>query len=689
MREHDRGGGIDSPTHARGILVRLLRGARGRGGDANAAPRRSFLGRLARDARGNTLAIIGAALVPLAGMIGSGVDMSRAYMAKTRLQSACDAAALAGRRVMQNDTLDTTVTAEATRFFNFNFPQHLYNTPTFTPSVTRPAIGTVRVTASTTIPTSIMKIFGFTSLPLNVTCDASLNFVNTDIMLVLDTTGSMDNDINDNFTNNNSARKITALRDAVMALYDQLAPTQTQLAAAGMRLRYGMVPYSSTVNVGALIRSANSAFLADSVTYQSRVANYNTQNSNSSSIGPYWEYYTTTAPYYTLTLSQASSITQPNCLNFMKNIAFPGFAATPTNPTSGGPAPATTMVASFPHDGVATQGGTTGEWGFTGAPDTSGTNESCRRKRTDTTTTYNYVYTDDTYRPVTFDTSQYKMGNAVTLASADNGSTPAAGSYSAQALPPLATNESDTTSTWNGCIEERDTVSTITAASGFSIPAGAFDLNINLVPNSPETRWRPMWADVVHRRTAGSTSATTGTSMAGAACPKAASRLTSWTRAAMQTYVNALNPEGNTYHDIGMIWGARMLSSGGIFADSPDNFAGMPVSRHIIFMTDGQLAPACNSYTAYGVEQNDIRVTGASSCPNQYDRHLQRFKMICNAAKSMNISIWVIAFGTSLSSDMQQCASNSNQASTAADRNALIARFQQIGSQIGALRLTQ
>ena len=46
----------------------------------------------------------------------------------------------------------------------------------------------------------------------------------------------------------------------------------------------------------------------------------------------------------------------------------------------------------------------------------------------------------------------------------------------------------------------------------------------------------------------------------------------------MQTYVNALKPTGNTYHDIGMIWGARMISSGGIFADSPDKFNGMPVS---------------------------------------------------------------------------------------------------------------
>ena len=51
---------------------------------------RGFLSRLVRDSRGNTLAIVGAALIPLTAMIGSGVDMSRAYMAKTRLQMACE-----------------------------------------------------------------------------------------------------------------------------------------------------------------------------------------------------------------------------------------------------------------------------------------------------------------------------------------------------------------------------------------------------------------------------------------------------------------------------------------------------------------------------------------------------------------------------------------------------------------------
>ncbi len=159
----------------------------------------------------------------------------------------------------------------------------------------------------------------------------------------------------------------------------------------------------------------------------------------------------------------------------------------------------------------------------------------------------------------------------------------------------------------------------------------------------------------------------------------------------MQSYVNSLLPTGNTYHDTGMIWGARMISNAGIFADSPDLFNGMPVARHIIFMSDGQMDTDRNVYSLYGVERYDERVSGQSN-PSESElnsRHMQRFKMICNAAKSMNVSIWVIAFGTTLSSEMQECASNSNQASTIGSRDELIARFRQIGSNIGALRLTQ
>ena len=50
---------------------------------------------LLTDTKGNTLAIFAAALVPLVAMIGSGLDLSFAYMAKAKLQNACDAAVLA------------------------------------------------------------------------------------------------------------------------------------------------------------------------------------------------------------------------------------------------------------------------------------------------------------------------------------------------------------------------------------------------------------------------------------------------------------------------------------------------------------------------------------------------------------------------------------------------------------------
>jgi Flp pilus assembly protein TadG len=654
----------------------------------------AFLTRLRHDIGGNTLAIVAAALVPLTAMIGSGIDMSRAYMAKTRMQSACDAAALAGRRVMQNDTLNATVTNEATRFFRYNFPIGLYQTASFNPVVTRPSAGTVRVTASTTIPTAIMRIFGFTSLPIDVTCDASLSYVNTDVMLVLDTTGSMDEDVNGNSTWNSADKKITGLRNAVMALYDELAPVQTQLQNAGLRLRYGIVPYSSTVNVGHLIAAVNPDYIVDSAEYQSRVARY--------------EQLTYVGDPETTTGSQTypSSISQSNCDRYGRNVSFTGF--TPSATTGGGPAPSPSWTRSYSNNESA---GT--DWGWSGAGDTAGDNRSCRRHFTQIDTSYEtrYRWSQTILRPEMVDVSSFKLGGAIQLADTgdtlsewdgnvtNDGYVATPGTYDAHELATATTGGNHITSSshsWNGCIIERETVSTINASSGYAIPTGALDLNINLIPDpdDDETRWRPFFPQATWRRAAGTATASTGTQISTQdvgfwACPTEARRLQAFNRGEMQSYVTQLQPVGGTYHDIGLIWGARMISNGGIFADSPDVFNGMPVARHLVFMTDGQLAPNCNSYTAYGIEQNDERITDSSSCSGQYERHLQRFRMMCNAIKGMNVSVWVIAFGTTLSADMASCASNANQASTASSQTALIQRFREIGSNIGALRLTQ
>jgi len=634
-----------------------------------------LLARLLHDHKGNVLAIVGAGLVPLTIMIGSGVDLSRAYMAKSKMQSACDAASLAARRVMKNDSLNDTVRDTGQEFFTFNFPQGQYGAQAFTPVITKPEAGVIRVNASTAIPTAIMRLFGFETLPVAVSCDASLNFVNTDIVLVLDVTASMAQTVD-------GTPKINALQDAVMALYDELAPIQTQLAAQGLRLRYGIVPYSSTVNVGRLIYGQNPSYMRSETTATSRKARFTkpvyVQDGKTTTMG--WEV-------------SPSLLTNNQCKAYVEASDVNG----------GGPAPKATTVTKY--QGTSSNPGyvQSENRGWSGAPNGS----SCRRWKIVETSTYKTEYEFDSwvYTNANYDVTDFvKPGGTMALAASTAGTVGKAGDYQFQELP-ILTGKSTNPISWNGCIEERDTVSSIDGGTNLTIPSGAHDLNINLIPNSEETRWRPMVPELIYPRSSGSTSSTsttgpiTGDGEAFFACPSEARRLAVWDRTALNTYITGLQTIGGTYHDIGMIWGARLSSTGGIFGDGCEVFNGMPCNRHIIFMTDGDQTAYCNVYSAYGVERNDMRIRGSSGCTSTSDtnsivknlvsRHEQRFRMACNAAKNMNTSVWVIGFDTALNSNLTGCASSPGQADTAANRTALIAKFREIGNQIGALRLTQ
>lgn len=101
------------------------------------------------------------------------------------------------------------------------------------------------------------------------------------------------------------------------------------------------------------------------------------------------------------------------------------------------------------------------------------------------------------------------------------------------------------------------------------------------------------------------------------------------------------------------------------------------------------MAPNPNSYTAYGVEYIDQRVTGTAATTNQKANHIQRLKMVCQAAKTKGVSIWVIAFASALDASLSECASSAAQASTSSSQADLINRFTEIGKNIGSLRLTQ
>ena len=138
---------------------------------------RGFIRRLYRDDRGNAMMIMAASIAVLVAFAGCAIDGARLYLVNTRLQQACDAGVLAGRKTMvdtslTNTTLDSTATAAANSFFTNNFRAGWFgsNNVTFTPSKTSQA--QVAGTATATVPMTIMKFWGISSYNVAVSCQA-------------------------------------------------------------------------------------------------------------------------------------------------------------------------------------------------------------------------------------------------------------------------------------------------------------------------------------------------------------------------------------------------------------------------------------------------------------------------------------------------------------------------------------
>ena len=631
----------------------------------NAASPSGILSRLRNDVAGNTLILVALATVPLVGLIGAGVDVSRTYLVKSRLQQACDAGVLAGRKFMTTNALSTAASTQAENYFANNFPTGAFGSKSISFTPTANSSGAVTATAKASVPATVMTAFGNGDIPLSVTCSADLEIANVDAMFVLDTTGSMRCDPDGTDCDSDSTSKIAGLRSAVVTFYDQLA----SVASAGSTIRYGFVPYSMGVNVGG---SLPANYLVDSWTYQSRAANMTTPITSQ-----------VTGPATILPVEISSTTrSQKDCGTWGTNNGVPTVTS--------GTAP-NQIVTTYSN--VAT---TAKDWGWAGAPVVKGTNRSCRRNRTQktlVTVTSGFRFTNWTYGPTVYDVSGYKSGTSVDVAiSQPTGYVATSGRYNLLQLGASTTASStEIANTWAGngrCIEERDTVA---QASFGTVPATAYDLDIDLIPTSNETKWRPAFADLIYERTTqASETTTTEYGPEYGDCPNDATKLTTMTKSQVQAYVNALIPDGNTYHDFGMIWGARFVSPTGIFGSENATAAnGGPISRNIIFMTDGIMSNNPVDYSTYGYEIRDNRIAPAGSDGTTLAaRHTARFLAACQAARAKNVTVWVIAFGTSLSNDLRSCA-DPGKAFEASNTTTLITQFQQIAARIADLRLTQ
>jgi hypothetical protein len=176
-------------------------------------------------------------------------------------------------------------------------------------------------------------------------------------------------------------------------------------------------------------------------------------------------------------------------------------------------------------------------------------------------------------------------------------------------------------------------------------------------------------------------------------CPSEATVLQEYGDAdAFQTAINNATARvtGGTYHDIGMLWGLRFISRTGFFSDdNPTERDGIPVNQHIVFMTDGKLDTGNTLYSAYGIQKLESRVQGCSSGNSGCNAaHIARFKSACSLAKSMGITVWVIALDVTNVDDIKDCATSADHFYTS-DGSDLESVFEKIGQGIGNLRLTK
>jgi Flp pilus assembly protein TadG len=241
---------------------------------------RGFLSRLSRDKAGNTMLLMAGALIPISGMVGGAVDLSRTYLVQSRMQQACDAGALAGRKSMAGTVLADADKTEAYRFFFYNFPNGTMGSAQITQDsgtaanrviATKTTDNQLQINATTIVPTTILRIVGINDIRVSVVCKAEEYYVNTDVMLVLDTTGSMNCAIGAVLTcaatSEASDSKMANMRTAIKKLYSDLLPARDALTAKNLRLRMGFVQYSQNVNVGKLLYAKDPTYIRNPYPY--------------------------------------------------------------------------------------------------------------------------------------------------------------------------------------------------------------------------------------------------------------------------------------------------------------------------------------------------------------------------------------------------------------------------------------
>jgi Flp pilus assembly protein TadG len=187
--------------------------------------------RFARDQRGNVGIIFAASIVPVIGLLGGAVDMTRHARHKTAMLNAMDSAAIALVRRGAEDDADAD--AFVNEYINALLPPRdsMLHMGTFD---AQEIPGGWRLVSNGAMDTAFLPVVGINEMPLVLDAEVMMNSGKFEVALALDNTGSMA-----------ERNKIADLREAANNLVDILYDEP----GAEDRVKMALIPFTQTVNI--------------------------------------------------------------------------------------------------------------------------------------------------------------------------------------------------------------------------------------------------------------------------------------------------------------------------------------------------------------------------------------------------------------------------------------------------------
>jgi len=188
--------------------------------------------RFRRSESGAAMPLIGLSALAMIGAMGLALDAGRGMVARAKLVNALDAAGLAvGARVSTTD-----YDADALKFVQTNFGTNYDDAKVLSVKTTVSADKSfITLTATASLPTSFMQLFGSTTMNVNAYTEVTRAVTGIELALVLDNTGSM-------------SGSLSSLKSAANDLVDSIFAGKSTTN----NIYVGLVPFSQTVNIGAL-----------------------------------------------------------------------------------------------------------------------------------------------------------------------------------------------------------------------------------------------------------------------------------------------------------------------------------------------------------------------------------------------------------------------------------------------------